>query len=254
MTQPPADALLFDMPPPPTPVERLLHLADQYSQHNDALDLLLQATNPPQPEAHAAPAQDLATATTAAIKAIQSERLYESEELTEVVVRLRQLSFLADASAGLSTEAARDLTALAPEATVASAATLAGEFRRRRGATAPVPDARLGAVHRTALAEIACGHVVASSSLGREFTRSREPKVLMSTLRALETKGLAERATGSAPAAYTGGPHLDRVRLTPTGVTALASVLGLPAAGSSPAPAATPRPLPTVAQAAARNR
>ena len=109
-------------------------------------------------------------------------------------------------------------------------------------------------MHRAALAEIACGHVVASSSLRREFTRSREPKVLMSTLRVLETKGLAERVTGSTPAAYIGGPNLDRVRLTPTGVTALASVLGLPAAGSSSAPAATLRPLPTAAQAAARNR
>lgn len=254
MTQPPADALLFDMPPPPTPVERLLHLAGQYTQHNDALDLLLRATTPPQPEAHTASAQDLATAATAAIKALQGERLYESAELTEVVVRLRQLAFLANASVELSAGAARELTALGPEAAVASAVTLAGEFRRRRGATAPTPDARLGAVHRTALAEIACGHVVASSSLGREFTRSREPKVLMSTLRVLETKGLAERAVSSAPAAYLGGPHLDRVRLTPTGVTALASVLGLPAAGSSPAPAATPRPHPSAAQAAARSR
>ncbi|MFF3694089.1 hypothetical protein [Streptomyces sp. NPDC002221] len=39
MTTSPTDALLFDVPPPPTPVERLLHLADQYTQHNDALDL-----------------------------------------------------------------------------------------------------------------------------------------------------------------------------------------------------------------------
>ncbi|MEU3742540.1 hypothetical protein AB0E78_36465 [Streptomyces sp. NPDC032198] len=254
MTQPPVDALLFDMPPPPTPVERLLHLASQYTQHNDSLDLLLRPTNPPAPEAHTDSAQRLAAATQAAIKAVQGERLYESDELTEVIMRLRQLAFLADASVELSAGSARELTALAPEATVASAVTLAGEIRRRRWATAPTPDDRLGAVHRTALAEIACGHVVASSSLGREFTRSREPKVLMSTLRGLETKGLAERAMGSAPAAYIGGPPLDRVRLAPAGVTALASVLGLPAAGSSPAPATTPRPLPTAAQATARSR
>lgn len=254
MTQPPVDALLFDMPPPPTPVERLLHLADQYTQHNDALDLLLRATAPPAPDTHTDSAQRLAVATHAAIKAIQSERLYESEELTEVVMRLRQLAFLAGASVELSAGSARELTALAPEATVASAVTLACEIRRRRWATAPTPDDRLGAVHRTALAEIACGHVVASSSLGREFTRSREPKVLMTTLRALETKGLTEKAMGSAPAAYIGGPHLDRVRLTPAGITALASVIGLPTAGSSPTPATTPRPLPAAAQATTRSR
>ncbi|WDF35717.1 hypothetical protein PBV52_02320 [Streptomyces sp. T12] len=130
----------------------------------------------------------------------------------------------------------------------------AGETRRRRWATAPAPDSRLTAVHRTALAEIACGHVVASSSLGREFTRSREPKVLMSTLRALETKGLAERTAGSAHAAYVGGPPLDRVRLTPAGITALASVIDSPPAGPSTAPATTPRPLPATAQATARSR
>lgn len=253
MTQSPADALLFDVLPPPTPVERLLHLADQYTQHNDALDLLLRATDPPAPDAHAGSAQRLASATQAAIKAIQGERLYESEELTEVVMRLRQLAFLADASAELSAGPARELTALAPEAVVASAVALASETRRRRRATAPTPDDRLGAVHRTALAEIACGHVVASSSLGREFTRSREPKVLMSTLRGPEAHGLAERTTGSAPAAYVGGPPLDRVRLTPAGVTALASVTGLPAAGPSAAPATTPRPVPAAAQATTRS-
>ncbi|MFI9829763.1 hypothetical protein ACIHIX_18965 [Streptomyces sp. NPDC051913] len=255
MTEPPTESLLFDVPPPPTPVERLLHLADQYTQHNDALDLLLVATDPPAPDAHASSAQRLATDTQSAIKAIHGERLYESVELTETVMRLRQLAFLADASVDLNVATARELTALAPEAAVGCAVTLAGETRRRRWATAPAPDDRLNAMHRTALAEIACGHVVASSSLGREFTRSREPKVLMSTLRTLETKGLAERTARSAPAAYVGGPSLDRVRLTSAGITALASVIDAPPAGPRTAPGATPRPLPSAGQAAAtRNR
>ncbi|MCG7207283.1 hypothetical protein [Streptomyces arenae] len=254
MTEPPAESLLFDVAPPPTPVERLLHLADQYTQHNDALDLFLGATNPPAPDAHVGSAQRLATDTQSAIKAIQDERLYESVELTETVMRLRQLAFLTSASADLSAGAARELTALAPEAAVGCAVTLVSETRRRRWATAPAPDDRLTAVHRTALAEIACGHVVASSSLGREFTRSREPKVLMSTLRALETRGLAERTAGSAPAAYVGGPPLGRVRLTSAGITALASVIDVPPAGPSTAPGTTPRPLPATAQATARSR
>ncbi|WP_132836140.1 hypothetical protein [Streptomyces sp. BK205] len=254
MTEPPAESLLFDVVPPPTPVERLLHLADQYTQHNDGLDLFLGTPSPPAPDAHVGSAQSLVVGTQSAIKAIQDERLYESVELAETIRRLKQLAFLTSSSVDLGAGAARELTALAPEAAVGCAVTLAGETRRRRWATAPAPDDRLTAVHRMALAEIACGHVVASSSLGREFTRSREPKVLMSTLRVLETKGLAERTAGSAPAAYVGGPPLDRVRLTGAGITALASVIGSPPAGPSTVPGPTPHPLPATAEAATRSR
>ncbi|MFJ9085749.1 hypothetical protein ACIRL3_25340 [Streptomyces sp. NPDC102384] len=253
MTPAPTDAALFEVTPPPTPVERLLHLADQYTQHNDALDLLLRAINPPA-DAHAASAQQLVTDPQSAIKAIQNERLYEGVELTEMVLRLKQLAFLTRASADLGVGTARELTALAPEAAVGCAVTLAAETRRRRSASAPAPDERLSAVQRTALTEIACGHVVASSSLGREFTRSREPKVLMSTLRTLEAQGLTERTAGSAPAAYVGGPPLDRVRLTSAGITALASVIDTPAARPSTAPGTTPRPLPATTQATTRSR
>ncbi|WP_405729350.1 hypothetical protein OG885_10145 [Streptomyces sp. NBC_00028] len=254
MTESPAEALLFEVAPPPTPVERLLQLADQYTQHNDALDLLLHDAGAPLPDVYANSAHRLTSATGAAIKAIQGERLYESEELAEVVMRLRQLAVLADASVDLDTRSARELTALAPRAAVTSAVTLASETRRRRGGSAPAPDGQLGAAHRTALVEIACGHVTASSSLGREFTRSREPKVLMSTLRGLESKGLAERTTGMARAAYVGGPPLDRVRLTSAGITALASVIDAPPAGPRTAPGTTPRPLPAAGQATTRSR
>lgn len=169
-------------------------------------------------------------------------------------MRLKQLAFLTRASADLNTGTARELTALAPEAAVSCAVTLAAETRRRRGAAVPAPDDRLTAVQRTALTEIACGHVVASSSLGREFTHSREPKVLMSTLRSLEAKGLTERIAHSAPSAYVGGPALDRVRLTSAGITALASVIDASAAGPNTAPGTTPRPLPAATQAATRSR
>ncbi|MCX5417668.1 hypothetical protein [Streptomyces sp. NBC_00059] len=95
---------------------------------------------------------------------------------------------------------------------------------------------------------------MAGSSLDREFTRSREPKVLTSTLRALEAKGLVEKTTNSAHAAYVGGPPQDRVRLTAAGITSLASVIELPPARPSAAPGTTPRPLPATAQATARSR
>ncbi|MEV8125396.1 hypothetical protein AB0P07_15040 [Streptomyces sp. NPDC085944] len=251
MIDSPAEALLFEVAPPPTPVERLLQLADQYTQHNDALDLLLPAASAPLPDTYATSAHRLVSATGAAIKVIQSERLYESDDLIEVIARLRQLIVLADASIDLNTRAARELTALAPEAAVTSAVTLACETRRRRS---PAPGGQLSAAHRTALAEIARGHVTASNSLGREFTRSREPKVLMSTLRALESKALAERTPGTARAAYVGGPPLDRVRLTSAGITALASAIDAPSAGPRTAPGTAPRPLPAATQTTARSR
>jgi DNA-binding HxlR family transcriptional regulator len=171
--------------------------------------------------------------------------------LADTAIRLKQLAFLSGASADLSAAAARELTALAPEAAVSCAVTLAAETQQRHRTTAPAPDAPLNAVQRTALAQVACGDVVASSSLGREFTRSREPKVLMSTLRALEAKGLAERTARSARAAYIGGPPLDRVRLTSAGITALASAIGaMPNTGLK----TRPRPLPATAQATTRSR
>ncbi|MGW0710196.1 hypothetical protein ACWD4G_30285 [Streptomyces sp. NPDC002643] len=254
MTMVPAESLLFDVPPPRTPVERLLHLADQYTRHNDALDLLLDPAARPEQQDHVASSQRLASATRTTIKAIQDERLYASTELTETVVRLKQLALLSAASADLGLQEARELTALAPAAAVGCAASLSCETQRRRSSSAIPSEEQLTATQRTALEQIACGHVVASSSLGREFTRSREPKVLMSTLRALESKDLAERSPGSAPGAYHGGPPQDRVRLTSAGVTALAAVIGLPLTGPRTAPGTTPRTIPTASRAATRSR
>jgi hypothetical protein len=75
MTTPPTESLLFDVPPPLTPVERLLHLADQYTWHNDALDILLRTATETEPQAHVASAQRLASDTRIAVKAIHDERL-----------------------------------------------------------------------------------------------------------------------------------------------------------------------------------
>jgi hypothetical protein len=189
-----------------------------------------------------------------AVRAIHGQRLYESAELAETVVRLKQLAFLSAASADHGVQVAHELTALAPQTAVGCAVSLGAETRRRRGASAIAPDVRLTSDQRSALVQIASGHVAASSSLGREFTRSREPKVLMSTLRTLESKDLAERTPNSAQPAYHGGPPQDRVRLTPAGITVLASGIGLPAAGPGTALGATPHPIPAASQAATRSR
>ncbi|MFE0836369.1 hypothetical protein ACFW33_29020 [Streptomyces sp. NPDC058830] len=251
MTTPP-EGFLFDVAVPPTPVERLL-LSDQYVQHNDMLDRLLRAHPPSEPNAHAASAQRLASATRTALKAVTDGRLTRSPDLSDAVVRLEQLAFLSSASADQQLPMARTLTALAPEAAMGCANTLAYEIRRRRGTAAgDGPEHTLTAAHHTALWEIACGNVVVTSSLGRQNVHYRDERVLMGTLRALEAKGLAERVPKSAPAAYVGGPLQDRVRLTPAGTTALATAISSPP--TRRVPGTTPAPAPTAAKTAAHSR
>ncbi|MEU9280258.1 hypothetical protein [Streptomyces sp. NPDC048341] len=252
MTTPPTDGLLFDVAAPPTPVERLLLLADQYVRHNDTLDRLLRAGSPSEPDAHVASAQRLASATRTAIKAVMDERLYESHELSDAVLRLQQLAFLSSASTDHRLPMARTLTALAPEAATGCADTVAHEIRRRRWSTTDTPDHQLTPTQRTALWEIACGHVVATSSLGRQYVHYRDERVLIGTLRSLEANGLAERVPQSASSAYVGGPLQDRVRLTAAGTTALAAAISRPP--TARAPGTTPAPAPAAATTATRNR
>ncbi|MFE4212170.1 hypothetical protein [Streptomyces sp. NPDC056844] len=253
MTPPPNEGLLFDVPAPPTPVERLLLLADQYVQHNDTLDRLLQAGSQTEPNTHIASARRLAVATRTAVKAITDKRLFESHELSDVVIRLQQLAFLSDASTEHRLPTARMLTALAPETAMGCADSLVGEIRRRRWSTTDAPIHQLTSTQHTALWEIACGNVVATSSLGRQYVHSRDARVQIGTLRSLEDQNLAERVPQSAPPAYVGGPLQDRVRLTSAGTTSLASTICLrPAAGNPPA--TTPPPAPVSARRAARSR
>lgn len=242
MTTPPNDGLLFDVAAPPTPVERLVLLADQYVQHNDTLDRLLRAGSPSGPAAHTASAQHLASATHAAIEAVSDARLFASHELADAMFRLQQLAFLSSASTDHGLPMARTLTALAPTAAIGCADTVARELRRRRAHSTGAPDHRLTATHHTALREIALGNVVTTSSQGREYVHYRDERVLIGTLRSLEANGLTERVPDSAPSAYVGGPLQDRIRLTSVGVTALAAVISSPPTskgpGTAPAPAA----------------
>ncbi|MFD7017484.1 hypothetical protein [Streptomyces sp. NPDC059928] len=269
MTQPPAEGLLFDVPVPPTPVERLLILADHFTRHNDTLDLLPSSSARPDLEAPAASARHLADQTRAAIKAVGDQQLYQSAELIDAVVRLKQLAYLSGEAARHLTDTAtipptpapvtdgaladvpgavqgritlaRELTALAPEAAVESATRIAREIRRRRPPTATAA-AELTALQHSALQEIVRGHIAVTESLGRQYVHSRDTRVLVSTLRSLEAKGLITRAAKSAPPAYYGGPPPDRVRLTTPGTTALAARIGLPPATPTTAvrPALTP--------------
>ncbi|MEU9411689.1 hypothetical protein AB0E08_39160 [Streptomyces sp. NPDC048281] len=252
MTTPPAESFLFDVAAPPTPIERLLLLADQYVQHNDILDRLLRADPASEPDAHAGSAQQLAAATRTAIKAVADEHIFHNHELSDAVVRLQQLAFLSSASADQGPHTARTLTALAPEAAMECAGTLAYEIRHRRGSTGSVPHHRLAFTHRAALWEIGCGNVVATSSLGRQYVHYRGERVLIGTLRALEADGLAERVPKAAPSAYIGGPLQNRVRLTAAGTTALAAAISSP--HNAGPPGTTPAPAPATTESAARTR
>ncbi|MGW5868237.1 hypothetical protein ACWFRJ_39530 [Streptomyces sp. NPDC055239] len=243
------ETTLFDVP---TPVEQLLALAGAYSRHNDAIDVVVSARATSGPGDHADSAASLATDTLNVLKAIVDQRLHASEELAQAQIRLRQLAFLSGASAEHGPPMARELTALATDTVMYSAHVVAQQMLRRHPEAQTAPDSRLTVIQHAALEQIACGHVVASSSLGREYNRSREPKVLMSTLRSLEAKHLAERLPHTALPAYHSGPLQDRVYLTPAGITALAAALTQPARRPDTSPSTRHVALSPAVPAAAR--
>ncbi|MEV5878086.1 hypothetical protein AB0L75_28435 [Streptomyces sp. NPDC052101] len=274
MTTPPDDALLFDVDVsvPPTPVGRLLALADLYTQHNDKVDLLLfgRAADP-DPSDYAASARRLERETLAAIKAIQDQRLRASDTVTDAVVRLKQLAYLSggatryltaaqqtlppadtanerpDPRRGLGQYArlARELTALAPREAVECAARIAGEMRRRRpAATAAAPVDELDPEQRSVLLEVACGHIAVARDLGRQHVYFRYTFVGVEELRRLDAEDLIARESASAPPSFRGGLPRDRVRLTARGIATLGALIEPPPTLRFP-PAA--RPVPTAA-------
>ncbi|MEV5605464.1 hypothetical protein AB0L33_28885 [Streptomyces sp. NPDC052299] len=247
----PSDGLLFDVTASPTPVvDRLLRLADQYVQHNDAMDRYLIPGKHAEPDAHAESARALTAGTGAALHAVLAERLYEGPDLSHALLRLRHLAFLSNASTEQSPQEARRLTALAPADAVDIADTVAREIRRRsRGIPIP-PVSELVATHRSALREIACGHIAVSTALGRQYVHCHTTPLRISALRKLESNGLIERAASSTPSVYAPGGLEDRIRLTAAGTTALASALGnspvtRPDAVAAPAPATVSTPTRT---------
>lgn len=250
MTEPPADTFLFEIPAPPTPVERLLLLAGQYTLHNDTLDLGLAASTDPDPATHVASARRLASETSTAISAVIDQQPHINPDLSDALVRLSQLAYLS-AQSGHDPRMARDLTALAPEAIVNSAARIAQELGRGRSGASTAQKEHLTPLRCLALYEIARGHVVVTESVDRQYVHSRGIRVPISTVRHLESHGLINRAGGSAAPAFKGGPPQDRVRLTPAGVTAVASFIGLPPASTSTPTGVVP---PSPVQPASRSR
>ncbi|MCY0933846.1 hypothetical protein [Streptomyces sp. H34-S4] len=263
----PTDDLLFDVPASRTPSEQLLDLAAKYTRHNDALSLFRPtAASGPALGAHAASAARLTRAALAAVQTVHDQQPYLNAALVDATVRIKQLAYLSGEAARHLTEAqeavtgaaladpdrtslpdsvnlqvqlARELTALAPEAAIASAAGIAREIQRRhptvQTATAGLAMAELAALHATAL-----GQVVVTQSQAREYVHSRSVVVRISTLRSLEAKGLITRDPATAPPAFDSGPPQDRIRLTSAGVTATIGVLTLPPAAAAPTAPAVP--------------
>lgn len=276
----PDDTPLFDVdvPVPPTPVERLLVLADLYTRHNDSLDLFLFGRPPhPEPDALAASAHRLDRESLAALTAIRQQPLPAIESVKDAVVRLKQLAHLTagatrfltaaqhlrpqqdaqdiflDPRRGLSqyVSLARELTALAPQTIADAALPIAARLPARARSTTTV--AGMDADRRTALLEVARGHVAVTGHDGHQRVYHPNTAVSRGMLHALEAEGLATREPASAPPHFHGGPPRDRVRLTALGTRALSTVIAFPHYGSRstgvPAPARTPG-----ATAAARNR
>ncbi|MCY0940261.1 hypothetical protein [Streptomyces antarcticus] len=246
----------------PSPVVRLLALADQFTQHNDQLARLRPAYGATWGHASA---QVLVSACLDAVQAIVDRPMYAGVTLTEATVRIKQLAVLtgqavrhlAEAKEQLGAPAspsdppsrggevahqiqlARELTALAPAMALESASAVASEIHRRRPATATENDA-LTPAERAALHATARGHVVIGRREGREYVHSRDSSVHIDTLRALEHAGLVAVDPGSAPPAFDGGPPHDRVRLTLSGAMAVTAFLGR---GPRTPPLSAPRAL-----------
>ncbi|MEU9443239.1 hypothetical protein AB0D42_20455 [Streptomyces sp. NPDC048304] len=260
---------LFDVdaPVPLTPVERLLALADLYTQHNDRIDLLFAGRASHDPDAYVSSARRLERETLASIKAVRQQRLPAIEPVTSAVVRLKQIAYLTSGATRYLTAAqqalpegdaeparpdprrglgqylrlARELTALAPAAVVESTTHIAARLPERARSNTTVPG--MDATQRGTLLEVARGHVIVTEQYGQRGY-GHTVTVDIDVLRHLEDQNLVTREPASAPPFFPGGPLRDRVRLTSLGLSVLSTVinsplhLGLAAARPVPAPAA----------------
>ncbi|MGW4345349.1 hypothetical protein ACWEL8_09755 [Streptomyces sp. NPDC004690] len=257
----------MDAPEPLTPVERLLVLADLYTQHNDRIDLLLTGSVPPDTDAYAASARRLEREAHHCVKTVRRQRLSPIEPVTSAVLRLTQIAYLtggatrylATAQQALPTQdaqhaypdhrrgfgpyvrMARDLTALAPTAIVDAALAIAGRLpASARGNTTPVGIDR---AQHGALLDVARGNVTVierdQHAWGHTMTADND------LLRHLEDHQLVTRKAASAPPPFARAPLRARVQLTALGIAALSAAidtrhLAPPAAAPAPAPAAAP--------------
>ncbi|MDX3855901.1 hypothetical protein [Streptomyces sp. AK02-01A] len=242
--------------------DRLLILAAQFTRHNDTLAHLALVTPETAAAlpAHIASAQRLARATVETVDGITGQRLERTPDVNDVLIRLRQIAFLTNAAvdhfidaedilttagdvasespdvydqyhrrdvlldAGRQLHVARDLTALAPESSAQAAETLTLAAHRQHldAPTLPGPEITLSRAQDSALRAIARGQVQIYEAAGRQRVTSHDERLLLTTLRSLESKQLIQ---------YNLRPDLydrHRVRLTATGRQTLIANYGRP--------------------------
>ncbi|MER6531645.1 hypothetical protein [Streptomyces sp. NPDC001508] len=279
MTTPPDPdhAPLFHVvaPVPLTPVERLLALADLYTQHNDRIDLLFSGHAHPAPDAYMSSAHRLEREALACIKDVRQQHLPAIEPVAGAVVRLKQTAYLTSGATRYLTAAqqalpsqdaedarpdphrgfgqyirlARELTALAPLAIVESASHIAHRLSARARNSSTVTG--LDAAQHNALLEVARGHITVAEQHGHRV-HGHTTTVTAEVLRHLEAQDLVTRQPASTPPHFPGGVPRDRVRLTALGISTLSAVIDAPLHVSLPA--RCPSPVPAAANATRAHR
>ncbi|MFD9327819.1 hypothetical protein [Streptomyces sp. NPDC060065] len=251
-------------------------LGADFTRYNDAL--LRHRINGPSPStflaAQASAAQHLARAALDIVDTLNAQRMYHSPVIRSVYARVRQLAHLAtdtadhllDAAeildhtrAGLPVELddsllvvltgqqalgeagsrltlVRDLTALGADDALTAAEAYVAE-RLRRGFSLPHQPPVLTAAQNAALRAVARGEVTIADN--KPYVRADDLRVTISTVRALEARGLVTRE--ECPLWLTD----ERVHLTPDGCRDLAAAFGRPKLPTLP----RARPAPALPEA-----
>lgn len=256
-----------DLPLPVT----LLALAGAYTSHNDALSAVtIDGPAPVEDLLEQIPStQRLARATLDTIGVLRKLPLAHTLDVRDVETRLTQLVFLTTAAAdhlidamdiagearaeasdntdsayvdalkdaGRQIRMARKLTSLAPEASVDAAETLTIAMHRQHlRMSSDTPQPTLSPNQHSALRAIARGHVEIHDTAGKQYVSSHDDRLLLSTLRSLESKELLHYDHPRAG-------NRRRTHLTATGLRTLAATFGRPAPAAPRAqPARKPAP------------
>ncbi|MFD9793355.1 hypothetical protein ACFWXK_20680 [Streptomyces sp. NPDC059070] len=253
------------------PAEQLLALAGDFTRFNDAHARYALDLHGPSPatalNTQTESAQRLARSALTIVDTLNAQPVYHSPEIRAVYARVRQLAHLAtdaadhlidatdildDTRAGLPVELdddvlailttqqarqeagrrftlAASLTALGASDALATAELFVAE-RRRRGFTPPDQPPALSPAQTTTLRAVARGDVALMSD--KPSLRREDIRVSISTIRALENRGLVKRE--DCPDHF----RDQRVRLTSAGRRGLAASFARP----RPTPLTTTQP------------